>query len=412
MKPSRQPVREYSMPKHVNELTVTGRRVFVRTDYNVPLSEDGQVRDDFRIQSSLPTIEYLLDQGASVILASHLGRPKGERVEGMSLAPVAQRLADLLDHDVKFVTDCIGDEVNQTAAELQPGEVLLLENLRYHKAETDNDAEFSAALAGLADVYVNDAFGTAHRAHASNVGIAEHFEEKGAGFLLMKEIEFLVNNIENPQRPFTVIMGGSKISGKIDLLKRLADKADNILIGGGMAFTFLAAPPLNNDVGDSLVEEDRIGFASEVMNLCADKGVNLVLPSDCIAASEISDEAETRILPVRSLEDGLMGLDIGPATIRAFQSILRESKTVLWNGPMGVFESIPFEEGTRVIAEDLVELTAADVVTIVGGGDSAAALKKFGLDGQVSHTSTGGGASLELLSGVALPAFEALRGDK
>jgi len=400
------------MPKHVNELTVTGRRVFVRTDYNVPLSEDGQVRDDFRIQSSLPTIEYLLDQGASVILASHLGRPKGERVEGMSLAPVAQRLADLLDHDVKFVTDCIGDEVNQTAAELQPGEVLLLENLRYHKAETDNDAEFSAALAGLADVYVNDAFGTAHRAHASNVGIAEHFEEKGAGFLLMKEIEFLVNNIENPQRPFTVIMGGSKISGKIDLLKRLADKADNILIGGGMAFTFLAAPPLNNDVGDSLVEEDRIGFASEVMNLCADKGVNLVLPSDCIAASEISDEAETRILPVRSLEDGLMGLDIGPATIRAFQSILRESKTVLWNGPMGVFESIPFEEGTRVIAEDLVELTAADVVTIVGGGDSAAALKKFGLDGQVSHTSTGGGASLELLSGVALPAFEALRGDK
>lgn len=400
------------MPKHVKDLAVEGRRVFVRTDYNVPLTEDGEVRDDFRIQSSLPTIEYLIEAGASIILASHLGRPKGERVASMSLGPVAQRLADLLGRDVKFADDCIGDEVLETAKALQPGEILLLENLRYHKAETDNDPEFSAQLAALAEVYVNDAFGTAHRAHASNVGIAAHFEEKGAGFLLMKEIEFLVNAIETPERPFTVVMGGSKISGKIDLLKRLAEKADNILVGGGMAFTFLAAPPLNNDVGNSLVEEDRIGFASEVMNLCADKGVNFVLPSDCVAASEISDDAQTRVLPIRSLEEGLMGLDIGPATTTAFQTVLDDSRSVLWNGPMGVFESKPFQDGTRIIAEELVRRTAEGCTTIVGGGDSAAALKKFGMDGEVSHTSTGGGASLELLSGVDLPAFEALKGDK
>jgi phosphoglycerate kinase len=330
----------------------------------------------------------------------------------MSLGPVAQRLADLLGQDVLFADDCVGEEVQATADALEAGQVLLLENLRYHTAETDNDPEFSRQLAALADVYVNDAFGTAHRAHASNVGMAAYFEEKAAGFLLQTEIEFLVNAIENPQRPFTVVMGGSKISGKIDLLKRLADKADNILIGGGMAFTFLAAPPLNYDVGDSLVEEDRIGFASEVMNLCADKGVNLLLPSDCIAAAEISEDAETRTLPIRSLESGLMGLDIGPATLTSFQSVLADSKTILWNGPMGVFESTPFETGTRIIAEDLVKLTEEGVTTIVGGGDSAAALKKFELDGQVSHTSTGGGASLELLSGVELPAFEALKGDK
>jgi len=400
------------MVKGLDALRVEGRKVFVRTDYNVPLTDDLQVRDDFRIRSSLPTIQQLLSQGAAVILASHLGRPKGERIPAMSLAPVATRLSKLLNQEVKFAPDCVGEEVRDLASNLKPGEVLLLENLRYHNAETDNDPEFSRQLAELADVYVNDAFGTAHRAHASNVGMTVHFQEKAAGLLLEKEIKFLVDAVENPQRPFTVIMGGSKISGKIDLLKNLADKADNILIGGGMAFTFLAAPPLNYDVGNSLVEEDRIDFASEVMDLCASKGVNFVLPSDCIAASEISAEARTRTAPIRALTEGDMGLDIGPATITTFKSILADSKTILWNGPMGVFEEAPFETGTREIALKLAELTRTGATTIVGGGDSAAALAKFDLDGQVSHTSTGGGASLELLSGIALPAFEALKGDK
>lgn len=400
------------MPKHVKDLAVKGKRVFIRTDYNVPLDSTGMVTDDFRIRSSLPTIEYLLDQGASVVLASHLGRPKGTVIPEMSLAPVAARLGELLKAEVIFAPDCVGAEVEALAEKLQSGQVLLLENLRFHAAETDNDEDFSRQLASLADIYVNDAFGTAHRAHASNVGMTRYFEEKAAGFLLMKEIEFLVSAIENPVRPFTVVMGGSKVSGKIDLLKRLSEVADNILIGGGMAFTFLSAPPLNHNVGASLVEEDRIQFASDVMDLCLEKGVNLVLPSDCIAANEFSETADSKELPIRGLEDDLMGLDIGGRTIKSFESILDDSRTVLWNGPMGVFEMEPFARGTKAIAEKLVNITKQGATTIVGGGDSAAALGKFGLDGGVTHTSTGGGASLELLSGIALPAFEALKGAK
>lgn len=399
------------MPKHVKDLNVAGKKVFIRTDYNVPLDE-GQVADDFRIVSSLPTIEYLLEQGASLILASHLGRPKGQRVPEMSLQSVAGRLAELVNTKVHFAPDCVGPEVEAMANNLPTGEILVLENLRFHKAETDNDADFSKQLASLADIYVNDAFGTAHRAHASNVGMTSYFEEKAAGFLLMKEIDFLVNAIENPERPFTVVMGGSKVSGKIDLLKRLADVADNILIGGGMAFTFLSANPLNNNVGASLVEEDRLEFASDVIKLCVDKGVNLVLPSDCTASREIKEDAEAVELPIRGLEDDLMGLDIGRRTVQSFNSVLSDSKTVLWNGPMGVFEMTPFQNGTKAVAEKLVEITEQGTVTIVGGGDSAAALKKFGLDKGVTHTSTGGGASLELLSGFDLPAFEALKGAK
>ncbi len=400
------------MPKHVKELAVQGKQVFVRTDYNVPLDAEGNVTDDFRIRASLPTIEYLLDQGASVILASHLGRPKGAVIPEMSLAPIASRLAELVQAEVLFAPDSVGSEVETLAENLKPGQILVLENLRFHAAETQNDPEFSKKLATLADVFVNDAFGTAHRAHASNVGIVSHFEEKAAGFLLMKEIEFLVKTIESPARPFTVVMGGSKVSGKIDLLKRLADVADNILIGGGMAFTFLSAPPLNHNVGSSLVEEDRIQFASDVIDLCLAKGVNLVLPSDCIASREIKEDAQGQELPIRALEDDLMGLDIGHRTRKSFNSILDESKTVLWNGPMGVFEMTPFQEGTKAIAEKLCEITKKGTTTIVGGGDSAAALKKFKLDGCVTHTSTGGGASLELLSGIKLPAFEALKGAK
>ena len=400
------------MPKHVKDLEVAGKRVFVRTDYNVPLNEKGEVTDDFRIVSSLPTIKHLLENGAGLILASHLGRPKGNRVPEMSLKPVADRLAELVDARVIFAPDCVGPEVKALADNLNSGEILVLENLRFHKAETDNDAEFSAQLAELADVYVNDAFGTAHRAHASNVGISSHFDQKAAGFLLMKEIDFLVKAIEDPKRPFTVVMGGSKVSGKIDLLKRLADVADNILIGGGMAFTFLSADPLNHNVGASLVEEDRLGFASDVIKLCLEKGVNLVLPSDCIASTEINENASARELPIRGLEDDLMGLDIGGRTVQTFNHILDDSQTVLWNGPMGVFEMTPFENGTRAIAEKLCEITEKGSVTIVGGGDSAAALKKFDLDAGVTHTSTGGGASLELLSGFDLPAFEALKGAK
>ena len=400
------------MPKHVKDLALQGKKVFVRTDYNVPLDSEGQVTDDFRIRSSLPTIEFLLGQGAAVILASHLGRPKGSVIPEMSMAPVAQRLSELVQAEVIFASDCVGPEVESLAENLKAGQILLLENLRFHAAETENDPTFAKQLASLADIYVNDAFGTAHRAHASNVGMAMHFEEKAAGFLLMKEIEFLVSAIENPIRPFTVVMGGSKVSGKIDLLKRLAEVADNILIGGGMAFTFLSAPPLNHNVGSSLVEEDRIQFAADVIELCLEKKVNLVLPSDCIAASEFSQNAQSQELPIRGLEGDLMGLDIGGRTIKSFSSILDESKTVLWNGPMGVFEMAPFERGTKAIAEKLCEITRLGATTIVGGGDSAAALSKFGLDGGVTHTSTGGGASLELLSGISLPAFEALKGAK
>ena len=400
------------MPKHVKDLVVTGKRVFVRTDYNVPLNSEGQVTDDFRIQASLPTIEHLLKQGAAVIVASHLGRPKGAVVPEMSLAPVARRLAKLVSAEVRFAPDCVGSEVEALAADLKPGQILVLENLRFHAAETDNDPEFSKQLASLADIYVNDAFGTAHRAHASNVGIVAHMAEQAAGFLLMQEIDFLVKAIESPVRPFTVILGGSKVSGKIDLLKRLAYVADNILIGGGMAFTFLSAAPLNHNVGSSLVEEDRLEFASDVIELCLNKGVNLVLPSDCIVAREITEDADARELPVRALEDDLMGLDIGGRTTQSFNKILNSSKTVLWNGPMGVFEMTPFQEGTRSIAQKLCDITEKGATTIVGGGDSAAALKKFGMAGCVTHTSTGGGASLELLSGINLPAFEALKGAK
>lgn len=400
------------MPKHVKDLVLQGKKVFVRTDYNVPLDSAGKVTDDFRIRSSLPTIKFLLEQGAAVILASHLGRPKGAVIPEMSLAPVAKRLTNLVKAEVIFAPDCVGAEVELLAGNLLPGQILLLENLRFHSAETNNDPEFSKQLAALADVYVNDAFGTAHRAHASNVGMAEHFADKAAGFLLMKEIEFLVSAIENPVRPFTVVMGGSKVSGKIDLLKRLAEVADNILIGGGMAFTFLSAPPLNHNVGSSLVEEDRLQFAADVIDLCLAKKVNLVLPSDCIAASEFSETARSKELPIRGLEDDLMGLDIGGRTVKSFERILDDSKTVLWNGPMGVFEMTPFENGTKAIAKKLCEITEQGATTIVGGGDSAAALSKFGLDGGVTHTSTGGGASLELLSGIALPAFEALKGAK
>jgi len=400
------------MPKHVRDLALKGKKVFVRTDYNVPLDENGQVSDDFRIRASLPTVEFLLEQGAAIILASHLGRPNGAVVAGMSLAPIASKLAELVEAEVLFANDCMGPEVEGMASRLKPGQILLLENLRFHKAETDNDPVFSKQLASLADVYVNDAFGTAHRAHASNVGMTAHFSEKAAGFLLMKEIDFLVNAIENPARPFTVVMGGSKISGKIDLLKRLAEIADNILIGGGMAFTFLSAPPLNQNVGASLVEEDRLQFAADVIDLCLARGVNLVLPSDVRAARKIAEDAESFELPIRGLEDDLMGLDIGSRTIQSFEAILDDSKTVLWNGPMGVFEMTPFERGTRAIANKLCSITKQGATTIVGGGDSAAALNKFNLAGCVTHTSTGGGASLELLSGIALPAFEALKGAK
>lgn len=398
-------------PKSVKDLIVKGKRVFVRADYNVPLNDNLKITDDLRIQASLPTIQYLLDHDAAVILASHLGRPKGERVPEMSLAPVAKRLSELLNQPVQFANDCIGSEVEEQAAALKPGQVLLLENLRYHNGETKNDPDFSAALAKLADVYVNDAFGTAHRAHSSNVGITRFFKATGAGFLLMKEMEFLVHAIENPRRPFTVIMGGAKISGKIDLIKALAEKADHILIGGGMAFTFLAAPPLEQDVAGSLVETDKLDLATEIMSFCAARKVSLVLPTDCVAAEAISNDAVVQNLPIRSLSGDLKGLDIGTQTLKTFESIIRESRTILWNGPMGVFEYKPFENGTRRIAELLAEVTKTGATTIVGGGDSAAALAQFGLTQRVTHVSTGGGAALELLSGIKLPAFEALKGE-
>jgi 3-phosphoglycerate kinase len=397
-------------PRLLKDINVAGKKVLVRVDYNVPLDAQQNITDDFRIEASLETIQYLLQQDAIVILMSHLGRPKGNRVAEMSLAPAAKRLSEMLKQKVIFVDDCVGEIAEKAVAMLAKGSVALLENLRFHKEETSNDDTFSKQLAALADVYINDAFGTAHRAHASNVGITAHFSEKGIGFLLQKEIEFLVKTIETPERPFTVIMGGAKISGKIDLIEKLSESADSILIGGGMAYTFLSAPPYNYNVGNSLVEEDRKETATLVVEKFAKEGKRLALPSDSIVAKEISPEAETRIFPIEAMKMGWMGLDIGPKTQKEFKSILETSKTVLWNGPMGVFEVAPFANGTKFIAEYLVELTEKGVTTIIGGGDSAAALKAFGLEGRVSHTSTGGGASLELLSGAKLPAFEALKG--
>ncbi len=389
--------------KIIDELDLKGKRVFIRVDFNVPMDGQQRVTDDTRIQSALPTIKYAGDKGSKVILASHLGRPKGKPVPEMSLAPVAQRLAELLGAPVKTATDCIGPAVEEAVNSMAEGEVLLLENLRYHKAETDNEASFAESLAILADVYVNDAFGAAHRAHASTFGMVGHVKEAAAGFLMKKEIKYLEEALRDPGRPFVTILGGAKVSDKIGVAKNLLAKVDVLVIGGGMANTFLWAQ--GHALGASRVELEKGDEASAILQAAEKASVEILLPEDVIIAREIKPDAETRIVPVSEIPEGWLALDIGPETAKKYCAAVQQAKTIVWNGPMGVFEMAPFATGTRQVAKAVTETAA---VTIVGGGDSVAALEKEGLKDRVTHVSTGGGASLEYLEGKVLPGINIL----
>ena len=384
--------------KTVRDVSVAGKRVIMRVDFNVPLAA-GRVADDTRIQAALPTIQYLLDNGARVILMSHLGRPKGEVKEDLRLAPVGERLSELLGRPVKVMGDCIGPEVRAAAESLSEGEVMLLENLRFHAGETKNDPVFAKELASLADLYVNDAFGTAHRAHASTAGIADYLPAV-AGFLMEKEIEFLAQTLEGPRRPFVAILGGAKISDKIGVINNLLGKVDRLLVGGGMANTFLKARGL--EVGDSLVEDEALETAR---NLMAQAGDRLLLPMDAVVASAFANDAASMTVDVEHVPEGWRILDIGPVTMERFQEVLAGAKTVVWNGPMGVFEFPAFAAQTISLARTLAGL---DATTIVGGGDSVAAVQQAGLADKMTHISTGGGASLEMLEGKVLPGLAAL----
>ena len=385
--------------KTVRDLDVKNKRVLVRVDFNVPLDEKQQITDDTRIVAALPTIRYLLEQGAAVILMSHLGRPKGQPKREFSLATVAKRLSELLGRPVRMAQDCVGPAVQQAVADLKPGEVLLLENLRFHAEETKNDPAFARQLASLADLYVNDAFGTAHRAHASTEGVARDLPS-AAGFLLEKELDFLGKAVQSPARPFVAILGGAKISDKIGVIDNLLGKVDKLLIGGGMANTFLKAQ--GYDVAESLVEDNSLDSARALMQQGKDK---LVLPVDIVVADSFANDAQKRVVEVDAVPAGWRILDIGPETVKTFREILNRAKTVVWNGPMGVFEFPEFAQGTFALAQTLADLQAT---TIIGGGDSAAAVEQSGLADKMTHISTGGGASLEFLEGKILPGVAAL----
>lgn len=387
--------------KTVHDIDVAGKRVLVRVDFNVPIS-NGIVADNSRIKAALPTIEYLLGQGAKVILMSHLGRPK-EREDKYKLDPVAQALADLIGKDVKKVDFVVGDEVKEAVQNLQPGEVLLLENLRFDEREKKNDPEFARQLAELADVYVNDAFGASHRAHASVVGVAAYLPAV-AGFLLQKEVDTLTSLMKNPRRPFVAILGGSKVSDKIGVIDSFLDIVDALLIGGGMCFTFLKAK--GYDIGKSLLEEDRLDYCREAIRKADEKDIAVYLPSDVVIAKEVSADTEARVVSVDDIPPDWMGLDIGPDTISVYRDVIKSAETMFWNGPMGVFEIDQFSRGTEEVALAIAESGAT---SIVGGGDSVAALKKYHLDDKVSFVSTGGGASMELLEGKTLPGVAALQ---
>lgn len=388
--------------KSLTDIDVNGKKVFVRVDYNVPMDENLNITNDTRIRATLPTLKHLLDNNAAVILACHLGRPKGERVAKFSVKPVADRLAELLGKEVKFASDCVGPEAEKAAADLKPGEVLLLENLRYHKEEEKNEAGFAKQLAKLADVAVNDAFGVSHRAHASVAGIADNLEMV-AGFLMEKEIKFVGQTVAAPERPFVAIIGGAKVSDKIGVISNLLEKVDTLIIGGGMANTFIAAQGYS--VGKSLTEPEKYELAKELMAKAKDKGVNVVLPVDMVIADNFAADANTKIVNIDSIEDGWMALDNGPKTSELQAAALKDAKTVVWNGPMGVFEMDAFAKGTEAVAKAVADSSA---VSIVGGGDSIAALKKTGLSDKITHISTGGGATLEFLEGKTLPGIAAI----
>lgn len=393
----------------INDLRLKDKKVLVRVDFNVPLNEKKEVADDTRIVESLPTIKKILVEGGKAILMSHLGRPKGKD-PNLSLAPVAKRLEKLLGKPVKFVDDCIGENVEKAVYDLKSGECLLLENLRFYPQEEKNDPEFAKSLAKLGDVYVNDAFGTAHRAHASTEGVTKYFKECAAGYLMQKELKYLSMALSQPKRPFVAILGGSKISGKIDVIKNLMDKVDILLIGGGMAFTFYKA--LGKEIGSSLVEMDKVELAKEILLEAGKKKVDLELPLDFVIAAEAKEDAVTKVVDKDSIPAGWKGLDIGPKTEELFKQKIEKANTVVWNGPMGVFEVDKFAKGTMAVAKEIAEVTRKNAITIVGGGDSVAALAKANLQKKMTHVSTGGGASLEFLEGKTLPGIAALTDKK
>ncbi len=390
---------------NLSSADLSGKRVLVRADFNVPLDDQQQITDDTRIRAALPTIQDLTSKGAIVILCSHLGRPKGVD-ESLRLTPVADRLSKLLGQPVTKCDDCIGDQVTSQLKDLQAGQVALLENVRFHPEEEKNEPEFAKQLASVADLYVNDAFGTAHRAHASTEGVTHHLRPSVAGALIEKELQYLKGAVENPQRPLAAIIGGSKVSSKIGVIDTLLEKVDKLLIGGGMIFTFYKARGLQ--VGKSLVEEDKLELAKSLETKAKERGVTLILPTDVVVADNFAADAESRTVSVENIPDGWMGLDIGPDSVQAFQQALADCKSVIWNGPMGVFEFEKFAQGTEAIAKTLADLTQKGADTIIGGGDSVAAVEKVGVAAQMSHISTGGGASLELLEGKQLPGISAL----
>jgi 3-phosphoglycerate kinase len=387
----------------LKELDLTDKRVLMRVDFNVPIKE-GKITDDTRIRAALPTIEYVIEQGGKLILMSHLGRPKGKRDDSLSLKPVAQRLGELLKKEVKFGSCCVGEEVEQIAKDMKKGDVLLLENLRFHPEEEANDPEHAKKLASLGEIYVNDAFGTAHRAHASTEGAAHYFDLKAPGFLMERELDYLSDALESPDRPFVAILGGAKLSDKIPVVENLIPKIDKILLGGGMAFTFLKAK--GYEIGDSIFEEDKLSLVHELL----EKGKGKIfLPSDIAVGDKFEESAAKKEVDAKSIPSGWRGLDIGPNTIKKYVNEIRGSKTIVWNGPMGVFEFDRFSNGTEKIAATLTEETIKGACTIIGGGDTISAIKKFGLEHKVTHISTGGGASLQLLAGKKLPGVEALK---
>ena len=385
----------------VEDIDVKGKKVLVRCDFNVPLDENGNITDENRIVGALPTIKYLIENGAKVILCSHMGKPKGEPVPSLSLAPVAKSLSEKLGKEVVFAADdnVVGDNAKAAVAAMKDGDVVLLQNTRYRKEETKNEKAFSEELASLADLFVNDAFGTAHRAHCSNVGVAEILKPAAAGYLIQKEIEFLGNAVNDPVRPLVAVLGGSKVSSKISVIENLLDKVDKLIIGGGMAYTFEDA--MGKKTGNSLLEEDYIDFAKKMLEKGKDK---IVLPIDTVVAKEFKNDAESKVVE-GDIEDGWMGLDIGPKSVELFSEVLKSAKTVVWNGPMGVFEMPNFAKGTNAIAQVLADI---DATTIIGGGDSVAAVNQAGLGDKMSHISTGGGASMEFLEGKVLPGIAAL----
>ena len=390
--------------KTIEDINVCGKRVLVRCDFNVPL-KDGVITDENRLNGAMPTIKYLVDKGAKVILCSHLGKPKGEAKPELSLAPVAKRLSEMLGKEVVFAADenVVGENAKAAVAKMENGDVVLLENTRYRKEETKNEENFSKELASLAEIFVNDAFGTAHRAHCSTVGAGEFLAERACGYLIQKELKFLGEVVANPVRPFTAILGGAKVSDKIAVINELLEKVDNLIIGGGMAYTFLKAQ--GYEIGTSLVEEDKVEYAKEMMEKAKAKGVKLLLPIDNAVADKFAD-VKPVITEDANIPSGYMGLDIGPKTIEEYVNTVNASKTIVWNGPMGVFEFENFANGTLAVAKAMAQLT--DATTVIGGGDSAAAVNQLGFGDKMTHVSTGGGASLEFLEGKELPGIVAL----